>query len=199
MRTIAFAGLVEIEFPTRTVRLCDGGFFRWDGKLFRSEDEVFGTIGAVGELSEGVGEEVPVLEMQLLPPGATPPAQLSQPGFQSAPVRFWLAEYDPATGLVTGAPDLQFEGEVDQTTITFGPDRRLLDMTVVSASARLLERNIGNSLNATWHKSIWPGEAGHDQGTGLGRQIAWGVERPGGSGGGGRGFWDSWRGRETSR
>jgi hypothetical protein len=48
--------------------------------------------------------------------------------------------------------------------------------TVVPNTARLLERNIGNSLNSAFHKSIWPGETGHDNADGLGRQIAWGVE-----------------------
>lgn len=183
-------GLLEIELPTHTIRVCEGGFIRWGANTFRSSDPVFGPLGSVGELSEGVGEEVPVFELTFLPPGTTPPAQLSQPGYQASPARFWLADYNVASGVLVGTPELQFEGELDQCAIEFGAQQRVVEMTVVSASARLLERNIGNSLNPSWHRSIWPGETGHDQATGLGRQVAWGVEgvRGGSSGGGGGGF-----------
>lgn len=191
MRTISLTTLVKIELPTHTLRYCEGGFFRWGGELYRSKDDVFGSIGSVSDLSEGVGEEVPVFELTFQPPGTTPPAQLSQPGYQTSPARFWVAEYDVATGLIVGTPKLEFDGEIDQTAIEFAAGSRTVEMTIVNGSARLLERNIGNSLNSSWHKSVWPGETGHDQATGLGRSVAWGVASQGGgstSGGGGGGF-----------
>lgn len=197
MGRIGLVGLLEIALPSHTIRVCEGGFVRWGANLFESADPVFGVVGSVGELSEGVGEEVPVFELSFLPPGTTPPAQLSQPGYQSSVAQFWIGEIDIDAGTLVGTPELQFVGEVDQTEIEFARDRRTVSMTIVSAAARLLERNIGNGLTASWHKSVWPGETGHDQGTGLGRQVAWGVEAPRGSfvgGGGGGGFWDGWRG-----
>lgn len=204
MRSIAFTGLMKLELPAYgalpayDVLLCDGGFKVWasDGtpETYRDRDPVFGAIGAVDSVSEGVGEEVPVFSMTLLPPGDTPPSRLSAPGYQQARTRFWIAEYDVATNAIIGTPDLQFEGQLDQTTLTFGRGQRLVEMTVGSAIMRLLERNIGNSLNPSWHKSIHPGETGHDNATGLGRGVAWGVEAPpgaaasfGGSFGGGAG------------
>lgn len=189
MRTVALTTLVKIELPTRTIRYCEGGFFRWGGELFRSRDEVFGLVSSASELSEGVGEEVSVFELAFSPPGTTPPAQLSQPGYQTSVAQFFVGEYDTETGALIGPPTEEFIGELDQTAIEFGADSRTVEMTIVAESARLMERNIGNSLNAAWHRSIHPGEAGHDQGTGLGRQLAWGVEgaRYGGSGGGGGG------------
>lgn len=197
MRRIGLIGLMEIVLPTHTIRVCEGGFVRWGGNLFQSSDPVFGAIGAVGELSEGVGEEVPVFEVTFLPPGTTAPSQLSQPGFQSSVARFWIGEFDMEAGELVGTPDLQFTGEVDQTTIEFGRETRAVSMVIVSEAARLLERNIGNALTPSWHRSIWPGEGGHDQATGLGRQVAWGVEAPRsvGSISSGGGFWNSWRGR----
>lgn len=198
MRRIGLIGLLEIALPTHTIRLCEGGFVRWGANLFESADPVFGTVGSVGDLSEGVGEEVPVFELTFLPPGSTPPAQLSQPGYQGSVAQFWIGEIDVDAGTLIGTPALQFVGEVDQTEIEFARDSRSVSMTMVSEAARLLERNIGNSLSPSWHKSIWPGETGHDQATGLGRQVAWGVESPrggfGGGGGSGFGFWNSWRG-----
>ncbi len=178
MNRIAFVGLIKIEFPGHTVRLCDGGFMEFDGETYRSTDSVFGALGGIEGLSEGVGEEVPVFELTLLPPGTTPAEDLSQPGYQTARARFWIGEYDVDAGTLNATPDLQFEGQLDQTTLNFGRGERTLALSIVSTTARLLERNIGNSLNPSWHKSIWPGETGHDNATGLGRNVAWGVEAP---------------------
>jgi hypothetical protein len=62
---------------------------------------------------------------------------------------------------------------------------------VVSLAEKLFERNIGNSMNSSWHKYVNPGELGQDNATGLTGSVAWGVESaPGGGttrGGGGGG------------
>lgn len=191
-----FVGLLKIEFPTRTVRLCDGGFFVWDTETYRAADDVFGTIGSIEELSEGVGDEVPALELVLNPPIETAPGSLVQPGFQNSRVRLWLAQYNPATGAIAGTPRQLFDGQLDQSTLTIGRGRRELQISVVSKLERLFQRNIGNSLNPTFHKSVWPDETGEDNATGLSRPVAWGMEAPPGTQGagavggtGGRSWW----------
>lgn len=190
---VAITGLLKIEFPDHTVRLCDGGFFVFESETYLSSDSVFGNIASLEPLSEGVGDEVPALELTLQPPSTTAAADLSQPSFQQARARFWIAEFNPATGLITGTPDLAFEGQVDQTSIRVGRGERLLSISIVSTAERLFERNIGNTLSPNFHKSIWPGELGHDNAIGLKMPIAWGVGAPvrafgGGGGGGGGGF-----------
>ncbi len=193
MQSWYFVGLLKIEFPTRTVRLCDGGYFVWGAETYRASDAVFGTIGSIEELTEGVGDEVPALELVLNPPIETAPASLVQPGFQNSRVRLWLAQYNPVTGAITGSPQLLFDGQVDQSTLAIGRGRRDLQISVVSKLERLFQRNIGNTLNANFHKSVWPGETGEDNATGLVRSVAWGVEAPPGTygagsyGGGGAG------------
>lgn len=194
MRRVGLIGLVRIDFPDRTMRLSSGGFLRVpDDGLYRARDARFGSLGALSSLTEGVGQEVPVIELTLLPPASTAAADLSRRGYQASRARLMLAQYDPEAGAPIGDPDLLFDGQVDQTKVVFGKPRTV-HMSIVSTHARLLDRNIGNSLNPSWHKSIWPGETGHDQATGLGRARAWGVESPrpassgyrGGGGGGGR-------------
>lgn len=177
MRRVGLVGLCQIEFPTRLVRLCDGGFQRWGEAVFRSADEVFGTIGSVEALGEGVGAEVPALVLTLMPPGTSQPAEVTQPGFQRSRARFWIAEYDLETHAIVGTPDLLFDGQVDRTILNNG-ETRDLDISIVSLAERLFEGNIGNSLSPNWHKSIWPGELGHDNATGLSRPVAWGTEKP---------------------
>lgn len=190
---IGLIGLCKIELPEGTVRLTDGGFIDWDGEIFASKDAVFGTLSSLEGLTEGVDAEVPALDMALIPASTAAAADLSQPGFQRSRVRLWLAEYVVDTGLISGEPDLLFDGQIDQTSLTGGRETRELAMTIVSLAERLFERNIGNSLAAGFWKSIWPGDTGHDNATGLGKPIAWGVEAPPstsgayyGGGGGGR-------------
>jgi hypothetical protein len=184
VRTIGLTGLCKIELPDATLRLCDGGFIVWGSETFVSKDAVFGTIGSIEALSEGVEAEVPALEMVLIPPTTSGAATIAKPGYQKSRVRLWLAEYIRATGLVDGTPDLLFDGQIDQTPFTVGRDTRELALSIVSTAERLFERNIGNSLSPSFHKSIWPGETGHDNATGLGRPVAWGVEAPPSTSGG---------------
>lgn len=197
MSRVGLLGLIRIDLPGHAVRLSSGGFLRIPGDgtgitgLYQAKDSLLGAIGGISQLNEGVGEQVPVLDLTLLPPMETAPADLSRPGYQASPVKLMMAQFDPTTGLIVGDPDVLFAGQIDQTKIVFGKPRQV-KMSIVSTHARLLERNIGNSLNPSWHKSIWPGETGHDQATGLGRTRAWGVESSKAAGsvatGGGAGF-----------
>ena len=177
MNAIALTGLVQVDLPERTLRFCDGAFFAFEGETFRGKDATYGTIAALAAMSEGVGDTVPAIQMTLLPANDAAPADLSQPGHQTARVRFWIAEYDVASGLITSS-EVMFDGQVDQTILTVGNGAKTLEVSVVSLAERLFEGNIGNTLNPTFHKSVWPGETGHDQATGLTIPVAWGTERP---------------------
>ena len=187
MKQIALTGLLRIELPDRTLRYCDGGFFKFNGETYRSFDDVFGTVGTVEAVKEGIGDIVPAVNMTLLIPDASGVADVSKPGNQKSRVVFTIAEYDVETGLIQSS-NKQFDGQLDQTVFVISRDRKELGITVVSLAERLFEGNIGNTLNSTFHKSVWPGEKGHDNATGLTVDVAWGVESPRRNGGGGGGF-----------
>lgn len=178
MSRVGLIGLVKIELPAATVRLCDGGFIDFGGETYQSADAVFGAVGSLRSLEEGVGNEVPALEMELLPPGTAGAAELSQPGFQRSRTRLWIGEFDVDLGTIVGTPDMMFDGQVDQTTLNVGRSERTLAMSIVSTAERLFERNIGNSLSDSWQQSVWPGEKGHANATGLTVPVAWGAELP---------------------
>ena len=197
MERVGLIGLLKIVLPEHTVLLCDGGFIEFplnSGEIYESSDPVFGSIGSVAGLAEGQGDEIPALDLTLLPPGTVGPSELSKPGYQRSSVQFWIAEFNYDTGLVVGTGDLQFSGQIDQTTLRVGVSRSL-DMSIVSNAERVFEKDIGNTLGPTAHKDIWAGELGHDNATGLPVPVAWGVESQGrstrggsgGSGSGGRG------------
>jgi hypothetical protein len=180
MSRIALTGLVKIELPGRTLRFSDGGFFVYEGETYRSKDAVFGTIGKMQTMAESVGDTVPAVVMTLLPPDTVAAADISQPGNQTARCRIMIAEYDADTGLVTSG-STEFDGQLDQTVLTVGRQTKTLSVSIVSLAERLFERNIGNTMNPTWHKSIYAGEKGHDNATGLGKAVAWGIESAAGT------------------
>jgi hypothetical protein len=175
MNRVGLTGLCKIELPADTITLSDGGFTDYAGDTYYSKHATFGTIGGMKELTEGIGDEVPALELTLLIPEGVAPGDVTQPGFQRSRVRFWIAEFDVDDGTIVGTPDTLFDGQIDQTTWS---TTRELSMSIVSTAERLFERNIGNSLSDSWHQSVWSGEKGHANATGLAVPVAWGAEKP---------------------
>lgn len=171
-------GLLKVELPTRTVRLCDGGVIFWGTETFRGRDGQFGAVSGAESLTEGVGNEVPAFSLTFAPDASAAPGDLVQPGFQMARVRYWIAEWNPANCAVTGTPSLLFDGRLDQVELRVGKDSRELESSVVSSAERLFAARSGNGMAPTFHKSVWPGETGHDGATGLSVARAWGVEAP---------------------
>lgn len=188
MEIISLTGLLKIELPTADVLLCDGGFFEWAGDTYLSRDPVFGVITSVEGLEEGVGDEVPALDLEFAPAEGAAISDLSQPGFQQSRVRLWVGEYNPDTGQIIGDPQLEFDGMLDQTSLRLSRSERTLATSVVPTAERMFQRNIGNSLSPGFQKTLFPGELGHDNATGLKTPTAWGVASPPTAGGGAFGY-----------
>lgn len=182
MESIILTGLMKIEFRDgRVLRLCDGGFVPWGSEIYSASDPVFGTIGSMESFEEGVSDTVPAFKLTFLPVSTAAAADLSQPGMQGSRARFWVAEIDAVSGLPLGQPDLQFDGMIDRTVLRVGKQKRELDIDFVSTAERLFTIVEGNSLSASFHKSVFPGELGEDNATGLGVGVAWGTEAQPGS------------------
>lgn len=177
MNAVALAGLVKIELPGHPVRLTSGGFFRDDSETYRAEDATLGTIGAVETMEEGVGDTIPAFTMTILPPDVEAAIILSAPGNQTARATFSIVEYEPTTNEIIVKNDL-FNGQLDQTNMTFGGKTLTVTTSIVSLIEKFFERNIGNTQNPNRHKSVWAGETGQDNATGLATPVAWGVESP---------------------
>ncbi|HQS95094.1 MAG: hypothetical protein B7X90_01750 [Novosphingobium sp. 17-62-19] len=174
--------LIKLELPTRTVRLCDGGVIVWGSETFRGRDAVFGCVTGAEALTEGVGNEVPAFSITFSPEASAAPSDLNQPGFQTARLRFWIADWTPATCAVAGTPQLMFDGQLDQVELQFSGTTRELESSIVSSAERLFAARRGNGCSPTFHKSVWAGETGHDEATGLTIPRAWGVEAPAATG-----------------
>lgn len=181
MQTIALANLVKIEFPDTTiVRWSEGAELKWGAEVYRPRHATYGAIASAETMAEGIGNEVPAMQLTLHPPSTAAAADLVQPGAQKAQVRAWTVRYNPDTATVLDAPSVTplFFGFLDQARLVRGPGKFELVTSVVSQLEYLFARNAGNWLSPTFHKFVWPGETGEDQATGLVLQDAWGVEAP---------------------
>lgn len=190
MESVTLAGLVQIDLPPDllpepSLRFCDGAFVRWGGDLFESGDPDFGVIGAVEAVEEGTGDEIPALRMTFLPALTAAAAMLSRPEYQGCTVRSWIAEVDLATNEVIGTPSLEFDGQIDGTDLVIDRGNRELEMDITSRAERLFLINEGNTLSPRFHKSLFPGETGEDNATGVGVGVAWGTALPAQTYGGG--------------
>lgn len=178
MDRILLAGLMKMELPGYTVRLCDGGFVPWGAETYRSVDVRFGTIGGFDVPEEGVDAIIPSGTLTMLPSSDSAVADLAQPAHQGSRTRLWIAEVDEATGQIVGEPDLQADWMLDRSTLKSKRGERSLAIDMVSAAQRLLAKVEGVVLSSASHSAIFPGERGFDNGTGLETSFAWGVASP---------------------
>jgi hypothetical protein len=178
--------LLRLDLPGGAAFLADGGFTVWGGNTYRADHAVLGGISSLSSVADGVGAELPDLEIGFAVPGNAALGPLQAGAFQRSAVRLWLAEYSTASGAVVGTPDLRFAGKMDRVRQQFGLRQLSIVVSCVPELEALFFSDEGNGLSAEFHKSIYPGETGHDQATGLVIPVSWGVA--GGQGAQG-GFW----------
>lgn len=194
-RVIAIVGLAQFDFPGRTVRLTDGGVAKMGGELFHAKDEIFGALIEADAIEEAMGDALPDGGIALAIPQGTPLATVIDQSLEYSRVRFWLGELDMATGEATA--DMLRDALVDQ--VMWDPVARVLSITLMGRTERLVVMNRGNYACATFHKSVYPGERGFDNCTDARFQKAWGTAGAprgvtSGSGGGARNAADLMRG-----
>lgn len=175
---VGLTGLLKIELPAGDVLLSDGGVTQYAGDTYTAEDATLGALRSVGTIAEGVGDEIPALELGFAPPNAVAVTALSVGAIQQSRVRLFLAEYDVDTGEVVGTPELRFIGFVDQPTVSFAFREFSAAITAVPDLEAMFFRDTGNGLSSTFHKALYPGELGHDNATGLSISISWGTQSP---------------------
>lgn len=186
---VALTGLMKIELPGGDIRFCDGSFFTYDSEAYASSDADFGTITGIEAITDGIGDALPILKVVFAPSSGAAVADLVASDQQGSRARFWIAEYDKDTGLITGTPDLMFDGIVDRPLLSTSGDAREVEFDIISNAERLLLRQEANSMSPRFHKTIWAGELGMDNAIDLETGVYWGTEMPsrgGSASGGGR-------------
>jgi hypothetical protein len=183
--------LLRLALPGGDVFLTDGGITTWNGNTFRATHPVVGGFAQLSDITEGAGPELSELEIVIAAPSNAALTPIQQGAFERSSVRLWLAEFNPSTGAVIGTPELRFAGNMDRVRQTFAKNSASIVVSCVPEIEVLFFKDDGNGLSPEFHKSIWPGETGHDQATGLVIPVTWGVNTGnvgfGGGGGGGGG------------
>lgn len=189
---VTMFGAVRIELPGHVIRVLDGASeVTFGGEIYGGIDPLYGTLGTADAMSDGAGDEAPAVSFGFLPPDATAIAGLANPLAQGSPVRMIVGAV--ANGAVVADPLTLFEGVLDQIDLDVGAGQSL-DINCVSAMERFFDNQEGVRLSPTHHKSVWPGETGMDQVTGVTRKVYWGTAAPAGTasiavgGGGGVGL-----------
>lgn len=170
---ITYAGFIKIELPSRTVRLCDGGFLSFDGEDYEAADAVFGTIAACEEIEDAIDDSAPGGGFTLFPAPDADLAELIDPAMQGARVRIWTGEVDADMKTVSAA---ELEADLLIDVPAWDPVAWTLDFATMARHEKLFLRSEGNVCSSAWHQSVWPGEQGFDNCTDLEGQVAWGTE-----------------------
>lgn len=170
--------LLRLDLPSGSVYLSDGGVTTWDGNTYTANVETIGGFSQVSEITEGFGNTLPELEIVFAPPSNAALTPLQAGAFARSAVRLWLAEFNTATGAVVGTPDLRFSGNMDRVRHQFAFEQLNIVVSCVPELEVLLFSDDGNGLSSEFHKSLYPGETGHDQATGLVVPRSWGVGGP---------------------
>jgi hypothetical protein len=176
------AGILKIVLPEATIRLLDGaGSIVVDGETYSGEDPVFGSLAAVGEITDGIGDEAPAISFTLHPASDAATADLAGPLMQGSLVTLSLVAINRETGAIIPDPLDLFVGELDQPILSVDKGVRELEYECVSGMEKLFENQEGVRLADSWHQAVWPDELGLENVTAIIRTIYWGVHAPAGA------------------
>lgn len=170
---------VEVTLPTYTMRhLVGSGEVDWGVKRFVGRDPKFGVLVSAGNLHDGVSDEAPEWVITFAPPDEATAAELTAATAQGGEVNGWIAVVDRTTGLVIPDPVHLFAGELDVPRLRVGKGSRVVEWRCTSALEAFHDQEIGARLSDSHHLTVWPGETGLANMTGIERTSYWGVEKP---------------------
>lgn len=172
-------GAIEINLPGKDIRLLDGSAAITIGSdVFTGSDDDYGTLHAIENFDDGMGDTAPRLNVSLLPASTLAAETMLDPAAQGSRIRVWLGAFVRETGAAVEDPILLFDGEIDQGTLKLGKGARSLEYECAGGFERFFENQEGARLAPGFHKSIWTGETGLDNVTGVQETIYWGTQAP---------------------
>lgn len=171
--------LIEADLPGGPLQLMFGtGAIQWGAKVFRDTSDIYGALAAIDAVEDGDDDEAPPFTFDLLPPTDAAAAAICNPLNQESDVYVWLAALDPVTMLLVPDPQLLGYFQWDIATLTPDAGTREVEVECVSAFDLLLEDDEGARLTDAFHQSIFPGELGCANVTGLTEPRYWGMATP---------------------
>ncbi|OWK29213.1 hypothetical protein [Sphingomonas dokdonensis] len=170
---------VQVDLPDYTMRhLVGSGEVPWNGGVFVGRDPKFGVLVSAGNLQDGVSDEAPEWLLTFAPPDEATAAELASSTAQGGQVNGWIAVVDRATGQVLPDPIHLFAGELDVPRLRVGKASRTVEWRCTSALEAFHDQEIGARLSDSHHLTVWPGETGLANMSGIEKTSYWGVEKP---------------------
>lgn len=175
-------GFFEITLPSGTKRILLGsGEVDWDGDTFKGYDSTFGSIVGGDSVAEDAGGQAPNTSITVQVASTADKADIASDAVQLAPVKIWLAAIGVDASnhfIAVPDPELMFDGFIDQATISLDKGKDQIDYTLISGFDYFFEDSEGQRLSDAFHQSIWPGELGLSNVSGVTRKIYWGTLGP---------------------
>lgn len=156
--------LVRIAAPDGVICWTDGGIATFDAgsgdEWYWGEHPTYGLLSSVSGVANGAGDQTTRPSLSIFPRDDTSAAVLGSPLIQGSAVGIWSGAIARTTGLLVGAPKLEFTGQVDQPAVSAG---KSLDMTMqlITDGALQKEANADYRQNHVAHTRAWPGEMGY--------------------------------------
>lgn len=182
-------GFFEIDLPSGTRRLLIGsGEVQWGANTFVGYDPTLGTIVGGDSINEDATGQAPNTSITVQVASTATKADVASSAVQLAPVKIWLAaiEFDANQHFQAVAdPELLFDGFIDQATSSLDKNVDHIDYTIISAFDYFFEDDEDQRLSDAFHESVWAGEKGLTNVTGVTKKVYWGAYGPAGANGGG--------------
>lgn len=178
-------GFFEISLPSGTRRLMLGsGEVAYGGTTYRGYDATIGSIESGDPVREDVSGEAPNTSITIRVAKTANKAQIAGEAVQLSPVKISLAALglDASNHLIAiPDPELLFDGFIDQAVTNLDKQTDEVTYTIVSGFDYFLEDSEGQRLNDAFHESVWAGEKGLTNVTGVAKKVYWGTYGPAGA------------------
>ncbi|WP_293826012.1 phage tail length tape measure family protein [uncultured Brevundimonas sp.] len=156
--------LVRIAAPTGPICWTDGGIAVFNAGVglepYWGEHPTYGLLSSVQGITNGSGDQTTRPDLTLYPKDPAAAAILGSPLIQGSKVQVWTGAIDRVTGLLIGAPKLEFSGQVDQPGVSAG-QQFSMTMRLITDGSLQKEANADYRQNHAAHTRAWPGENGY--------------------------------------
>lgn len=173
---------LELKLPGYDLRLTDGPFYTFEvdpgsAQTFTSSDATFGTLGGVGQITDGVSEGFPTTDVVILAATNAAVAALAAPIAQGSRARIWQVVLDKLTDQVVGFRR-RFKGWTDVGSYSVDEGTKTLSIKLNSVLAAVRQADEGARLNDGFHQQAWPGEKGLEFSSMIEQVDYWGSDTP---------------------
>ena len=181
-RAVKMSYCLELKLPGYVLCLTDGPFYTFEvdtgvARTFTAKDAIYGVLGGVGQITDGVAENFPTVDVVMLPASNAAVAALAAPAAQGSKARIWQVVLDKVTDQVIGFRR-RFKGWADVPSYSIDEGTKALTIKLNSVLAAARQADEGARLNDGFHKRAYPDEDGFEFASMIEQVDYWGMDTP---------------------